>query len=61
MPIAGKWVKIFKKQINEEPYVVLDKPDTKEQSNNNHEGAESELALIIDIGEEAKGASDEEE
>ena len=62
--IAGKRVKIFKKRIDDKLYVILDKPVTKEQSDKDLEsvGSEvSELDLIIDIGEEIEGATDEED
>ena len=57
-------MKILKKRSDAEPYVTIDNTDTKEQSNKNHEGAESEksgLKLIIDIGEETEDATDEGE
>ena len=64
MPIAGKRVKIFKKWTNDEPYVILEKTETKEQSDKDHENVESEESeqdLIIDIGEETEGGMNEEE
>ena len=64
MPIVGKWVKIFKKRSDAKPYVTFDKTDIEEQSYMDYRSAESkesELELIIDIGGETKGATDEGE
>ena len=64
VPIAGKRVKIFKKRIDDEPCVTLDKTVSEELLDKDHGGVESEeseLDLIIDIGEQIEGASDEEE
>ena len=61
LPIEGTWVKIFKKRTNVELYVTLDNTNTKEQSDKDHEGAESEesgMKLIIDIGGETENATD---
>ena len=55
MPIGGKRVKIFKKRTYAKPYVSLDNINIEDQSDKDHEGAESEesgLELIIDIGGE---------
>ena len=63
-PIAGKRVKIFKKRTEEEPYVILDKTDKKEQSDEDRGDAESEesgLQLIVDLRGESDEASDEGE
>ena len=57
-------MKILKKWSDDEPYVILDKTGTKEQLDKDLESAESErseLDLIIDLGEEMEGATDEEE
>ena len=50
IPIAGKRVKIFKKRTDEEPYVILDKTDNEEQSNEDHgdAGSEEGLQLIVE-------------
>ena len=64
MPIAGKRVKIFKKRTDKEPYVILDKNDNEEQSDEDRDDAESEesgLQLILDIRGELEEASDEGE
>ena len=55
VPIGGKRVKIFKKRTYAKPYVSLDNINIEDQSDKDHEGAESEesgLELIIDIGGE---------
>ena len=54
-------MKIFKKRTNVELYVTLDNTNTKEQSDKDHEGAESKesgMKLIIDIGGETENATD---
>ena len=64
VPIAGKRVKIFKKRTEEEPYVILDKTDKKEQSDEDRGDAENEesgLQLIFDLRGELEEASDEGE
>ena len=64
MPIAGKRVKIFKKRIDNEPYVTLDKTDIEEQldkARGDAESEESDLQLIVDIREELGSAMDEDE
>ena len=51
MPIAGKRV-IFKKRTDDKPYVIQDKADNEEQSDEDHGDAGSEesgLELIVDI------------
>jgi Sec-independent protein translocase protein TatA len=61
VPIAGKWVKIFKKRTGQEPYVG--NADDKEQSDEDHDNAESEeseLRLIVDIREESGSATDKD-
>ena len=63
VPIAGKWVKIFKKRTDDKPYVIQDKADNEEQSDEDHGDAgseESELRLIVDIRGESEEASDED-
>ena len=63
VPIAGKWVKIFKKRTDEEPYVSQDKTDNEEQSDNDRGDAGSEesgLQLVVDIRGESKYATDED-
>ena len=42
VPIGGKWVKIFKKQSDDEPNVILHKPWTEEQLDKDQGSAESE-------------------
>ena len=62
VPIAGKRVKIFKKQTDKEPYVILDKTDNEEQSDKDRTDAESKesgLQLIVDIRGESESATDE--
>ena len=57
-------MKIFKKRSDDELYVSFDNIDTKEQSNKSYEGSESNesgLELIIDIGEETEGTTNEGE
>ena len=64
MPIAGKRVKIFKKRTDEEPYVILDKTDKEEQSEEDRSDAESEesgLQLILDLRGESEDVLDEGE
>ena len=61
MPIGGKRVKIFKKRTYAKPYVSLDNINIEDQSDKDHEGAESEesgMKLIIDIGGETENATD---
>ena len=62
VPIAGKRVKIFKKRMDEEPYVILDKTDNEEQSNEDRgdAGSEEGLQLIVDIRGESEEASGED-
>ena len=62
VPIAGKHVKIFKKRTDEEPYVILDKTDNEEQSDEDRDdaGSENGLQLIVDIRGESESASDED-
>ena len=57
-------MKIFKKRSDNEPYVSFNNTDTKEQSDKSYEGSESNesgLELIIDIGEETEGTTNEGE
>ena len=57
-------MRIFKKRIVIEPYVVLDNTDIEEQSDKDHRGAEREergLELIIEIGGETESTTDEGE
>ena len=57
-------MKIFKKRIDDKPYVSLDKTDNKEQSDKDCGDAEIEesgLQLIIDIRDDSKIATDEED
>ena len=64
VPIARKWVKIFKKRTDKEPYVTLDKTDNEEQPDKDRGDAESEesgLQLIVDIRGESEKASNEGE
>ena len=42
VPIARKWVKIFKKQSNSEPYITLCNTNTEEQADIDHEETKSE-------------------
>ena len=42
MPIVGTRVKIFKKRSDDEPYIILDKPDIEEQLDKDQGSAESE-------------------
>ena len=51
VPIAEKQVKIFMKRTDEEPYVILDKTDNEEQSDEDRgdAGSEEGLKLIVDI------------
>ena len=61
VPIAGKRVKIFKKRTDKEPYVIQDKTDIEEQSDEDHGDAgseEIELQLIVDIREESGTEAD---
>ena len=63
VPIAGKRVKIFKKRTDEKPYVILDKTDNEEQSDEDRGDAGSEesgLQLIVDIRGESEEASNED-
>ena len=63
VPIAGKWVKIFKKRTDDKPYVILDKTDNEEQSDKDHGDAGSEesgLQLIVNIRGESEDATDED-
>ena len=60
----GKRVKIFKKRSDAKPNVTLNNTETKEQTNKSYRGMESEesgLELIIDIGEETEGTTNEGE
>ena len=59
MPIAGKRVKIFKKPIDDKPYVSLDKTDNEEQSDN--ECGDAGLRLVFHLRGESEEASDEGE
>ena len=61
VPIARKWVKIFKKRTYEEPYVIEDKTENEEQSDEDRgdAGNEEELQLIINLRGESKSASDQ--
>ena len=54
-------MEIFKKRTDEEPYVILDKTDNEEQSDEDrgHAGSEEGLQLIVDIRGESEEASDE--
>ena len=64
MPIAGKRVKIFKKQTDDKPYVNLDKTDNEYQSGKDRGDAKSEetgLQLVVDIRGESESATDEGE
>ena len=63
VPIAGKRVKVFKKPTDKEPYVIQEKTDNEEQSDEDHGDAgseESELQLIVDIRGESEEVSDED-
>ena len=63
MPIAGKWVKIFKKRTDDKPYVIQAKTDNEDQSDNECSDAGSEesgLRLLVDLREESKSATDED-
>ena len=62
VPIAGKQVKIFKKWTDDEPYVILDKTDKEEQSDEDHgdAGSEEGVQLIVDIRGESESASNED-
>ena len=63
MPITGKQVKIFRKRTDDEPYVTLERTDSKEKLDKDHGGAgreESGFEFIIDIrGESNRLATDE--
>ena len=61
MTIAGKWVKIFKKWTDDEPYVTLDKTDNEQQSEKDHGDVESEesgLQLVCNIRGESENDMD---
>ena len=62
VPITGKRGKIFKKRTVEEPYVILDKTDNEEQSDEGRGDARSEegLQLIVDIRGESESVSNED-
>ena len=63
VPIAGKRVKIFKNQTDDEAYVSLDKTDNEDQSDNECSDVGSEengLRLVVDLRGESKSASDED-
>ena len=62
VPITGKRVKIFKKRTDEEPFVILDKTDNEDQSNEDRgdAGSEEGLQLIVDIRGNSESASDED-
>ena len=62
VPIEGKRLKIFKKRTDEEPYVILDKTNNEEQSDEDRgdAGSEEELQLIVDLRGESESASDQD-
>ena len=49
VPIAGKRVTILKKRTDEEPYVILDKTENEEQSDEDHSDAGSEEGLQLRV------------
>ena len=67
VPIAGKRVKIFKKRTDDRPYVILDKTNNEEQSDEDRGHARSEesgLQLVVDLrggSEDATGEDGYEE
>ena len=63
VPKAGKRVKIFMKRTDPRPYVILDKTNNEEQSDEDRGDARSEesgLQLIVDIRGESEDATDED-
>ena len=49
VPIAGKWVKIFKKRTDDKPYVKADNEEQLDEDHGDAGSEESELQLIVDI------------
>ena len=61
VPIAGKWVKIFKKRTNNESYVAIDETDNEEQPDKDRGDADSKesgLQLVVDIREDSESDTD---